>query len=376
MICSLDQKIYVAGQLSHSFQAIKRITLCFRIYCGSPHFFSSTFFSCFLRWICSMWSVHKLSDCCIDKRCGRTVSRKKMSKFPFFNSSTLELGDVTTSLNCTLLRDGEFANLGMFRNFGTQMLTVLHNPKFLPQLEANLANFSAIVTTPELSDQMPAGLGVMTHEKPLEVFVKLHEYLFTRPEPFYWNTPQPTLIAASAKIHPTAIIAPTDVVIEDDVVIEPYAVIYDRTRIGARSFIGPHVTIGGPGFEMRIVDGKPHYVSHAGGVDIGEDCHIFAHASIARAVFGGPTTIGAGCKIDHFVHIAHAAQIGASCRLVAGASIGGATRVGDGSWVGPNAVIANSLVIGDNAWIAMGASCAQDVASGQRVGGPFSRVMP
>jgi UDP-3-O-[3-hydroxymyristoyl] glucosamine N-acyltransferase len=299
-----------------------------------------------------------------------------MLELSFNNHSAVSLSSIFKEFGCTLVREGTFGNLGMFRNFGRSMLTVLHNPKFFSQLEVNISNFSAIITTPDLADQMPQSLGVMTHEKPLEVFVKLHEHLFARSEPFYWNPPQPTRISPSARVHPTAIIAATDVVIEEGVIIEPYAVIYDRTRIGARSFIGPHVAIGGPGYEMRIVDGKPHYVSHAGGVDIGEDCHIFAHASIARAVFGGPTTVSAGCKIDHFVHVAHAAQIGPSCRLVAGASIGGATRVDKGAWVGPNAVVANSLVIGENAWIAMGATCAQDVAAGTRVGGPFSRVMP
>jgi UDP-3-O-[3-hydroxymyristoyl] glucosamine N-acyltransferase len=299
-----------------------------------------------------------------------------MPKLPFINLSVLTLNEVATLFGCEIKRSGEFANLGMFRNFGQSMLTVLHNPKFLPQLEANLGNFSAIVTTPELAPEMPESLGVMVADNPLEVFVKLHEHLYSRAKPFYWNVPQPTKIAASARVHPTAVIAATDVIIEDDVIIEPYAVVYDRTRIGARSFIGPHVTIGGPGFEMRIVDNKPHYVSHAGGVDIGTDCHIFAHSSIARAVFGGPTTIGNGCKIDHFVHIAHAAQIGALCRIVAGASIGGATKLLPSTWVGPNAVVANSLVIGEGAWIAMGASCAQDVPAGARLGGPFSRIMP
>jgi UDP-3-O-[3-hydroxymyristoyl] glucosamine N-acyltransferase len=294
----------------------------------------------------------------------------------FENQSTLSLSKIAGQLGCVVIRDASFSNLGGFRNYGKNMLTMFYSLKYLPQLHENIDRFSCVITTPELIDQAPSSLGIIVHENPLEVFVKLHEYLYSRNEPFYWNPPQPTRISKSAKIHPTAVISSVDVVIGEDVVVEPYAVIYDRTCIGARSFIGPHVAIGGPGFEMRIVDGKPHYVSHAGGVDIGEDCHIFAHASIARAVYGGPTTISAGCKIDHFVHIAHAAQIGKSCRLVAGASIGGATSIGDGAWVGPNAVVANALVIGENAWIAMGATCAQDVAAGTRVGGPFSRVMP
>lgn len=293
----------------------------------------------------------------------------------FESDRTIELGVIVRLTGGHVVRDGTFSNLGMFRNYGRNMLTVYYDDKFRAQFEENLENFSAVITTEALADSIPDPIGVLVVEKPLDAFLKLH-FHFCENEPAFYATDRPTTIAEGAKVHPMVVVAERNVVIEEGVEIEPFAVIKEFTHIRRGARIGPGVAIGGPGYEMRYIAGALTYVPHAGGVMIGENTQILANTAIARAVFGGPTVIGDGCKIDHLVHIAHAAVIGRNCRLVAGASIGGATRLGEDVWVGPNAVIANSLRIGDKAWIALGAAVARDVPAGARVAGTFARQLP
>jgi UDP-3-O-[3-hydroxymyristoyl] glucosamine N-acyltransferase len=234
---------------------------------------------------------------------------------------------------------------------------------------------SAVVTTPEFAASVPPSMGVLVDEQPLGLFFRLHELLSADPAPFYRTPPRPSYVSPSARIHSTAVIAEYDVIIEDDVVIDPYAVILERTSIGRGTYIGPHCALGGLGFEMRHLDGL-RCIAHAGGVSIGPDCHLLAHAAVARSIFGGATVLGARCKLDQFVHIGHAASLGEECRLASSANVAGSTRLGRNVWVGPGATIGNSLVIGDDASISLGAACVQDVPAGLRVGGPFSRQMP
>jgi UDP-3-O-[3-hydroxymyristoyl] glucosamine N-acyltransferase len=296
--------------------------------------------------------------------------------FAFASADRRRLADAALLIAGTsVVREASFENLGMFRNHGRNMLTVFYDEKFRPQFEENLSNFSAVITTAALMPTIPERLGVLVAENPLTAFLKLHFHFCEKDASFY-ALDLPTSISSRAKVHPMAVIAPRGVVIEDDVEIEPFAVIKELSHIRRGARIGPGVAIGGAGFEMRYIDGTLTYVPHGGGVDIGEDAHILANACIAKAVFGGATRIGVCCKIDHLVHIAHAAVIGRNCRLVAGSSIGGATRLGDDVWVGPNAVIANSLRVGDKAWIALGAAVVRDVPAGARVANTFARQMP
>jgi acyl-[acyl carrier protein]--UDP-N-acetylglucosamine O-acyltransferase len=286
-----------------------------------------------------------------------------------------QLSFVASLFGGDVVREGRFSNLGMFRNAGADMLTIFYDERFRPQFEENLANFSCVLTTPALAGTVPSHLGVLAADKPLDIFLKLHFHLCEQ-QPEFYAPPAPVDIAPDARIHPSVVLPVRNVSIGPRTIIHPHAVIEENTVIGADCIIGPGVAIGGPGFEMRYIDGVVTYVPHAGGVSIGDGTHVLANACIARAVFGGATRIGRNCKIDHLVHVAHAAQVGDNCRLVAGSSIGGATQLGDDVWVGPNAVIANSLRIGAKAWVAMGAAVAKDVPAGQRVSGTFARPMP
>jgi UDP-3-O-[3-hydroxymyristoyl] glucosamine N-acyltransferase len=298
-----------------------------------------------------------------------------MNEETFLSSQMRDLYFVSSLFGGSVYRNGIFGNLGMFRSSGTHMLTVFYDEKFRPQFEENLSRFSCVLTTKELAETIPTELGILIVEKPLNIFLKLH-FHFCEKDPTFYTIKRPTQIAHGASIHSSAVIAENNVFIENGAIISAHAVIEENTLVGANCFIGPGVAIGGPGFEMRYIDGTVTYVPHAGGVNIGDGTHILANSCIARAVFGGATNIGLNCKIDHLVHVAHAAVIGDNSRLVAGSSIGGSTELGHDVWVGPNAVIANSLKIGNRVWIAMGSSVAKDISDGMRVSGLFARPMP
>jgi UDP-3-O-[3-hydroxymyristoyl] glucosamine N-acyltransferase len=293
---------------------------------------------------------------------------------PFFYSDMqLKLSDVGHITGGRLLRDAAFENLGMFRNYGRRMLTVYYNGDFRPQLTENLAHFAAVITTAELADTIPDALGVLVSDEPMAAFLKLHAWLCAQPG-FYAHSP-PTQIKAGATIHPSAIIAERGVIIEAGAVIAPHVVIEEHSYIGAGTYVGAGVAIGGPGFEMRRIDGALTYVPHAGGVYIGANVHVMANSAIAKSVFGGATILGDNTKLDQLVHVAHAVVIGRNCRLAARACISGATTLGDDVWIGPGAVVGNSLRLGDGAWVAMGSAVARDVPAGRRVAGPFARPM-
>jgi UDP-3-O-[3-hydroxymyristoyl] glucosamine N-acyltransferase len=294
---------------------------------------------------------------------------------PFFYSyMQFCLSDVVRITGGTVMHDAAFENLGMFRNYGRRMLTVYYNANFREQFDENLANFSAVITTAELADTIPESLGVLVSDEPMVAFLKLHNWL-CRDQPAFYALDAPTRISPEAKVHPSAVIAPRGVVIESGTVIEPNAVVQEHSYIGAGTYIGAGVAIGGPGFEMRRINGALTYVPHAGGVYIGANVHVMANSAIAKSVFGGATILGNNTKLDQLVHVAHAVVIGQNCRLAANACISGATTLGDDVWIGPGAVVGNSLRVGDGAFVAMGSAVARDVPTGRRVAGTFARPM-
>lgn len=118
--------------------------------------------------------------------------------------------------------------------------------------------------------------------------------------------------------------------------------------------------IGSPPFSYR--DGVP--VPRNGGVVVGADVEIMPFASIVRGT-ERDTTIGDGCKIDAFVHVAHDVILGKRCILAAGTIVGGWCEIGDDAYLGINCAIKPRVRIGAGAKIGMGAVVTKDVPAGQ-----------
>lgn len=135
---------------------------------------------------------------------------------------------------------------------------------------------------------------------------------------------------------------------------------FSSNRVGSRSRIDPRAAIGSPPFSYR--DGVP--VPRNGGVTIGADVEIMPFASIVRGT-ERDTTIGDGCKIDAFVHVAHDVILGKRCILAAGTIVGGWCEIGDDAYLGINCAIKPRVRIGAGAKIGMGAVVTKDVPAGQ-----------
>ena len=165
----------------------------------------------------------------------------------------------------------------------------------------------------------------------------------------------PPAFTALADIAPCATIAP-------DASIAAFVGVGDEVRrVGARTVIYPHVTIGagarigddcvaararrrsasasignrvivqdgavigsdGFGF-VRRADGTHEKIPQVGGVVIEDDVEIGANTTIDRPAVG-ETRIGAGTKIDNLVQIAHGVTIGRNVLLAAQVGIAGST---------------------------------------------------
>jgi UDP-3-O-[3-hydroxymyristoyl] glucosamine N-acyltransferase len=141
-----------------------------------------------------------------------------------------------------------------------------------------------------------------------------------------------------------------------------HAVIGDRVQVFS------NVAIGQPGF--GFVAGPAGYlrVPQLGRVLIGDDVEIGSGCTIDRGALGD-TRIGASCKIDSGVKIAHNVTLGESCILAGHVGIAGSTSLGNYVVVGGGVVISDHVTVGDGARMAIGSCVIRDVAQGSSVGG-------
>lgn len=191
-------------------------------------------------------------------------------------------------------------------------------------------------------------------------------------------------------IHPTAVVAP-EASIDASATIGPFAVVEAGVVIGPRTQVGAHCSILAGvriGAECRIGDGTRLGVAgygyekdesgrwiefpQLGGLVIEDDVHIGANCTFARGALGD-TRIGAGCRIDNLVHIAHNVRLGRGCMVVALAQLAGSVQLGDGAWVAPSATLREKVAIGAGAKVGLGAVVLSDVAPGQVVLGDPAR---
>ena len=202
-----------------------------------------------------------------------------------------------------------------------------------------------------------------------------------------------------------------DAILEDDVTLQPGALVGARAHIGRGSFIGAHSIIGagvaigrdsfiaphvslshallgdrvvvhtgarigqdGFGFAMDAQSASLGHgkIPQIGRVVIQDDVEIGANATIDRG-FLGDTVIGAGCKLDNLVQIAHNVVLERGCVIVAQAGIAGSTRLGEMVAVGGQAGISGHLRIGSGAQIAAASGVTRQVEAGEIHAGYPSR---
>ena len=188
------------------------------------------------------------------------------------------------------------------------------------------------------------------------------------PEPQTPGVAPGALVSATAAVHATACIGP-GAVVEDHAqvgahsVLEPLAFVgrhsvvgegchlhpgakvLARCRLGKRVILHSGAVIGSDGFGYATdAQGHRHKIPQVGTVELGDDVELGANSTVDRATFG-VTRIGARCKIDNLVQIAHNVQMGTDCVVISQSGIAGSTHLGDRVVMGAQAGMAGHLQV-------------------------------
>lgn len=180
-------------------------------------------------------------------------------------------------------------------------------------------------------------------------------------------------IAAGVEILPGAVILP-HVTIGENSKIYPGVTIYPFTTIGKNCRIHSGTVIGGDGFGYTFHQGQHKKIWHMGGVIIQDDVEIGSNSSVDMGTFS-PTIIGAGCRIDNLVQIAHNVKLGKGCVLCGQTGIAGSAILEDFVVLGGRAAVGPDSHIGMGTQIAGGAKVNEGAIwpAGSKLGGHPAR---
>jgi len=238
----------------------------------------------------------------------------------------------------------------------------------LAEAEA-LPGLAALVVPGALVDAVPARLGVVVSDDPEMTFWTLHNRLA---EGHGMGPPLEPGIDADAEIDPGARVE-AGCRIEAGVEVGFGAVIRRGAWLRAGVVVQEHAIVGHGAFFTRRRPGRRLRVTHAGGVEIGEDAEIGAGAVVVRAVHPTTTRVGARTLLGTRIIVSHGCDIGEDVSIGGGAVVCGYARVGPGAWIGPGATIGDRLSIGAGARVAIGATLVRSIPDGAAYSGLFAR---
>lgn len=282
---------------------------------------------------------------------------------------THKLSDFAGAAGYTVLRDGGFSLTGKLSTPLDGLCVPLRAAGYAAQVNAN-ARVVAVLTTAEIAEFLDDRLAVAVADIPDEAHSALHVQLATVKESELRQRPR--RIHASAIIDPSARIADHGVEIGARVRIGPAVTIAAGVTIEDDCVLHAGVSLGVPGFNTGIVQGRQRVLPSLGGVRLRPFVELLSNVCVARAVFGGETTIGEETVADNLVYIAHDVQIGRRVQICALANILGRADIGDEAYIGPSCVIVNGARVGARAKVSIGAVVTRDVAPGSVVTGNFA----
>lgn len=279
------------------------------------------------------------------------------------------LSNFAERVGARTLRDGGFSLTGKLSTPLEGLLVPLRSAKYLDDVNSN-PRVTAVVTTPEIAEAIDPRIGVILADRPDDVHAAIHVLLAAARESELRT--KPTIIDPLARIDPMASIAPYGVTIGPGVHIGPMCVVLPGVTIEEECVLHPGVTLGLEGFNSITVDGRRRIMPQLGGVRLKPRVELLAQTCVARALFGGETTIGEETLTDNLVYIAHDCQIGYRVQICAHATVLGRVVIGDEAYIGPSATIINGATIGAKAKVSMGAVVTRDVAENATVSGNFA----
>ncbi len=176
----------------------------------------------------------------------------------------------------------------------------------------------------------------------------------------------------TAVIHPTAIVA-ADAKIGDDVEIGPWSIVGEDCVIGegcklaARTVLERHVILA-PRVKIgigSILGGDPQDLKFKGErttVEIGEDTVIREYVTINRGTSQSfKTTVGVGCFVMSYVHLAHDCHVGNNVILGNNVQFAGHVTVHDRAIVSGQSAAHQFVKIGAYAFIGGCSRIAKDI---------------
>lgn len=278
------------------------------------------------------------------------------------------LGEVVQVSGATLLRCGNFENLGFVSDYRDRMLSFLDSEHFLRALEDN-SSATAVITTPSLAHRVSDRIAVAVCDHPRLAFTRIHNYLCQAS--FYWQD-FATAIHPDARVHSSAWVAEKNVRIGSGTTIGPRAIVLERCETGENCNIGAGSILGGVGMQTARAGEILLEMQHAGGLLLRDRVHILPGAVIATGLFRQNTDIGNDVRVGAQSFVSHGVQVGHATFIGHGAVINGNVSIGSRVWIGPGAVVTNNVQVGDSAVVSLGSVVIRDVARDARVSGNFA----
>lgn len=279
------------------------------------------------------------------------------------------LSDFAGGAGFTVLRDGPFKLTGKLSTPLDGLCVPLRAAKYAAEVNAN-PRVAAVITTREVAEALDARFAVGLAETPDAAHAELHAKLAQLREADL--RARPNRIDASAIIDPSARIADHGVEIGAHVRIGAHVSITPGVAIEENCILHSGVSLGVPGFNSGIIGGRQRVIPQLGGVRLKPWVELLSNVCVARALFGGETTLGEETLVDNLAYIAHDVQIGRRVQICALVNILGRVEIGDGAYIGPSAVVVNGTRIGERAKVSIGAVVTRDVLANTTVSGNFA----
>lgn len=257
---------------------------------------------------------------------------------------------------------------------GQPILSFLDDARFLAGAARN-PSLSAILVTAELAaearERLDDRVSVVVVDDPRWYFYTLHnEISLSGP-----LETAPSVIDASARIHPSAVIDDVGVIVQAGVVIEPNVTVLRSSVVGEGALLRAGAVIGTSGFEHKRTSRGVLSVVHDGETRIGAGTEVGSLTTVARGFARRHTSLGTDCRIDANVMIAHGSQLGDRVFVAAGAVLAGSTDIGDDVWIGPSVTLIDRVKVGAGARVGIGSVVFSRVAAGAKVLGNPAKPM-
>lgn len=269
----------------------------------------------------------------------------------------------------TVLRDGPFEVTGKLSTPLNGLCVPLRSAKYLKEVNDN-PRVTAVITTAAIAEGLDARFGVAFAEAPDAAHSEVHAMVAAGREAEL--RARPNRIDPTAVIDPSARIADHGVEIGAGVRIGAGVSVAPGVAIEDGCVLHPGVSLGVPGFNVGLIGGRQRIVPQLGGVRLMPFVELLSNVCVARALFGGETTVGEETVADNLVYVAHDVQIGRRVQICALVNILGRVEIGDEAYIGPSSTIINGARVGAKAKVSIGAVVTRDVEAGTTVTGNFA----